>query len=77
MASDALSDYFSYADKGRMLRWGSLGYASYFVVGLPLVARIDEDGERWSLGRVLVQALAACMLILCLLEAWAKLVGPL
>lgn len=77
MASDALSSYFTYADRARMLRWGSLGYASYFVVGLPLVARIDEGGERWSLGSVLMQALAACMLILCLLEAWAQLVGPL
>ena len=77
MASEALSDYFSYADRGRMLRWGSFGYASYFIVGLPLVARIDEGEERWPLPRVLMQALAACMLILCLLEAWAKLVGPL
>ncbi|MEM9453570.1 MAG: hypothetical protein AAGF11_05295 [Myxococcota bacterium] len=90
MASDALADYFAYADKGRMLRWGSLGYASYFVVGLPLVAQIDEppdeppgeqahepNRERWPLRAVLVQALAACMLILCLLEVWAQLVGPL
>ena len=74
MATDALSAYFEYAERDRMLRFGSLGYASYFVVGLPLVRRIDA---RWSMGQVLMQALAACMLILCLLEAWAKLVGPL
>ncbi|MEX1362950.1 MAG: hypothetical protein AB1Z98_07480 [Nannocystaceae bacterium] len=74
MATDALSAYFEYADRDRMLALGSLGYASYFVVGLPLLRRIDRS---WSLGRVLVQALAACMLVLCLLEAWAKLVGPL
>ena len=43
----------------------------------PLKTLIDEGEERWSLGRVLGQALAACMLILCLLEAWATLVGPL
>ncbi len=77
MASDALSNHFSYADKGRMLRWGSLGYASYFVVGLPLVRGIDEGAERWPLARVLMQALAACMVILCLLEIWAQVVGPL
>lgn len=74
MATDALSAYFEYADRGRMLRLGSLGYAVYFVVGLPLVRRIDAS---WPLSRVLMQALATCMLILCLLEAWAKLVGPL
>jgi len=77
MASDALERYFAYADQARMLRWGSLAYASYFVVGLPLVSRIDEEGERWPLTKVLLHALAACMLILCALEVWAKLVGPL
>lgn len=78
MASDALRPYFQYADKGRMLALGSLGYASYFVVGLPLVFRIDEtEGDRWSVGRVVLQACAACLLILCLLAAWAKLVGPI
>jgi len=77
MASEALSSVFAYADRARMLRWGSLGYASYFVVGLPLVAAIDEGELRWSLRRVLQQALATCMLVLCLLEAWTKLVGPL
>lgn len=77
MASEALSSYFSYTDRDRMLRFGSIAYASYFVVGLPLVWRIDEDGNTWPLTRVLGHALAACMLILCLLELWAKLVGPL
>lgn len=78
MASDALRDYFEYADKGRMLRLGSWGYASYFIVGLPLVSLIDEDRrEPWSLGRVVLQACAACLLILGLLELWAKLVGPI
>src|SRR5688572_27268474 len=77
MASDAISEFFAYADKGRMLRVGSIGYAAYFVVGLPLVRRIDETGERWTLSRVVIQAFAACMMILVLLEVWAKLVGPL
>lgn len=77
MAADAIGEWFSYADKARMLRLGSLGYAAYFIVGLPLVRKIDEGAERWPLHQVALQALAACMLILCLLEAWAKLVGPL
>lgn len=77
MAADVIGEWFSYADKSRMLRLGSFGYAAYFIVGLPLVSKIDEGSERWTLRAVVMQALAACMLILCLLEAWAKLVGPI
>ncbi len=78
MASDAMLPYFEYADRGRMLVLGSWGYASYFIVGLPLVSQIDDArGERWPIGRVVLQACAACMLILALLELWAKLVGPI
>lgn len=78
MATDWLRDLFSYADRGRMLALGSFGYASYFVVGLPMLRQVDEDGARsWPIARVLVQALAAAMLILTLLELWAKIVGPL
>ena len=72
-----MRDLFSYADTSRMLALGSFGYAAYFVVGLPMVLRVDEGNERWSLGRVVLEALAASMLILCLLEVWAKIVGPL
>jgi cycloeucalenol cycloisomerase len=77
MANEQLSAYFSYADRGRMLALGSFGYATYFVVGLPMVYRMDEDGTRWSVGRVMLEALATCMMILVGLELWAKLVGPL
>jgi cycloeucalenol cycloisomerase len=78
MASDYLQPYFEYADKGRMLSLGSFGYASYFVVGLPLVFRIDEHAdERWPLGRVAMEASAACLMILGLLELWAHAIGPL
>ncbi|KAK5657420.1 hypothetical protein OQA88_2992 [Cercophora sp. LCS_1] len=74
MASPLLEDLFLYKDRERMLRLGSLGYASYFVVGLPMVSRIDGS---WSLGTVVKDALAASMAVLLLLEAWAKVVGPL
>jgi cycloeucalenol cycloisomerase len=77
MANEQLSAYFSYADRARMLAYGSFGYAIYFVVGLPMVYRMDEDGTRWPLRRVIVEALATCMMILVGLEVWAKLVGPL
>lgn len=77
MANDGLAAYFAYADQDKMLRFGSLGYAAYFLVGLPLVIRIDEHGEPWPLSRVLLEAVAACVAILLLLELWAAVVGPL
>ncbi|KAH8891945.1 hypothetical protein GQ53DRAFT_823349 [Thozetella sp. PMI_491] len=77
MASSLLSDLFHYQARDRMLTVGSFGYAAYFIVGLPMVRRIDAKGEVWPLGRVVIEALAACMMILVLLEAWAKVVGPL
>lgn len=90
MASPLLEDLFRYKDRDRMLKVGSLGYAAYFVVGLPMVGRIDEDSDsdkngdaedgeskEWTLGRVVIEALATCMGIMCLLEIWGKLVGPL
>lgn len=76
MATGAMADLFSYEKKDAMLALGSIGYASYFVVGLPMARTIDE-GERTPTLRVLQGALAACMLIFFLLEAWAKLVGRL
>jgi cycloeucalenol cycloisomerase len=77
MASDRLRDLFAYEHRDRMLAVGSVGYATYFVVGLPMVRRIDEGDEQWSIGRVVLEALASCMAILVLLELWAQLVGPL
>ncbi|KXX74690.1 Cycloeucalenol cycloisomerase [Madurella mycetomatis] len=77
MASPLLEDLFRYDDRGRMLRVGSLGYASYFVAGLPMVKRIDGGGEEWGIRKVAIEALATCMGIMILLEAWAKVVGPL
>lgn len=76
MANEALSDAFQYADRERMLALGSFGYAIYFVIGLPMVRRIDES-RTWTLGEVAQNALATCMLIALGLEAWAHLVGPL
>jgi cycloeucalenol cycloisomerase len=77
MASPLLSEFFAYESRHRMLKLGSLGYSSYFIAGLPMVQRIDSDGVRWTLERVLIEALATCMMILALLEVWAKTIGPL
>lgn len=76
MATDLMTDLFSYEKRDKMLFVGSLGYATYFVCALPLARRIDEDGPT-SVGRVLEMALAASMATLILLEVWSRLVGRL
>lgn len=78
MASPFISDLFWYADKPRMLRWGSLFYACYFLVSLPLLYRMDEPpGPRYSPGRAALDALAAGMLVMIILDALALALGPL
>ena len=77
MAADMLSDFFLYRDRQRMMWLGSFGYATYFIVGLPIIRRMDSDGELWTSGRVVMEALASCMAILLLLELWSKVIGPL
>lgn len=76
MASPLLEDLFRYRSRERMLKVGSLGYAAYFVAGLPMVKRIDRE-EDWGTGRVVVEALGTSMGIMVLLEVWAKVVGPI
>ncbi|KAF4948497.1 hypothetical protein FSARC_13734 [Fusarium sarcochroum] len=77
MATPLLSEVFSYADRDRMLKFGSIGYAAYFLGGVPMLKRIDSHGEDWTLSRVVIEAFAAFMGILVLFETWAKLAGPL
>lgn len=78
MASPWISDLFWYADKPRMLRWGSLFYACYFLVSLPLLYRMDEPpGPVFSPGRAALEALAAGMLVFMILDALALALGPL
>ncbi len=76
MATDLMVDLFSYDKRDRMLTVGSFGYATYFVVGLPIARRIDEPGKT-PVRTVLLEALGASMLILILLEVWARVVGRL
>lgn len=76
MAIPALRDVFSYPDRGRMLLVGSLFYASYFVISLPVFSQIDEH-EPWTLGRTIGSALAVCMGVLIVLDGWALVFGSL
>ena len=76
MAGGAIAEQFAYRDLPRMLKWGSLFYACYFVVSFPMIYRLDENpGEDWPLRRVCVEALAAGMLLLFLLDTAARFVG--
>lgn len=76
MAIPALQDVFTYPDRSRMLLVGSLFYASYFVISLPIFVRIDEE-RPWTLGQTIGSSLAACMGVLILLDGWALVFGRL
>jgi cycloeucalenol cycloisomerase len=78
MAGGSIAEQFGYRDLPRMLRWGSLFYACYFVVSFPMIFRLDENvGDDWPLRRVAVEALAAGMLLLLLLDTATRFVGRL
>lgn len=78
MTGGAIAEQFRYRDLGRMLRWGSLVYACYFVVSFPMVYRLDERPEDdWSPGRTAAEALAASMLVFLLLDLVARGIGTL
>jgi len=68
--------YYSFIDKNAMYRVGSLFYAIYFFVSFPMFYRMDEDSRKpYSLWRTVVDALAAGMLVTCLLDFWRIAVG--
>ncbi|KAF4335582.1 cycloeucalenol cycloisomerase [Fusarium beomiforme] len=77
MASPLLSDLFLYEKRDRMMKVGTFGYMIFFVTGLPMLGRVDSNGEDWPLSRVVIEALAAFTSMLLLFELWAKVVGPL
>ena len=74
LAVPALADVFEYADRGRMLLWGSVFYGSFFVISVPVFLGVDEEGE-WSLGGTLGSALGVGMGVFLVLDVWAKVIG--
>ncbi len=66
-----------YVDLEKMLTWGSVYYALYFLVSFPNVFRMDEDagGERWSLSRTVIEASAVSMISLFLIDLFTLLFG--
>lgn len=76
MATELLRGYFAYADKARMLRVGSLCYGTLLFLAQLVYLRIDADPDRPTpLRRVLWDALAVSMLVLCVYELFAYLLG--
>ena len=71
--------YYSFKDKAAMYKTGSLFYAIYFFVSFPMFFRMEEEprGKSFSLWRVVVDALAAGMLVTCLLDFWRLGVGSI
>ena len=65
-----------YVDLERMLQWGSVYYAMYFIVSFPNVFRLDEQQADWTLSRTVIEACAVSAISLLLLDLWALLLGP-
>jgi cycloeucalenol cycloisomerase len=78
MANDFMKDYFWYEDRGAMLKYGSIFYGGLFIIGLPFWFRIDEKpGAKMPMGRVVIEVLAANMLMLHWYDAWRLMLGPI
>ncbi len=72
MAHPSLADVFWYTDRARMLKLGSIFYATYFVISVPFLMRLGERGNEDSIRRVVVEALAASMLMFYALDVWTQ-----
>ena len=78
MANPEMADVFLYRDRAAMLRYGSIFYGGLFVIGLPFWFAIDEKaGERTPMRKVVLDVLAANMLMLLWYETWRLALGPL
>lgn len=68
--------YYTYPDFHAMMTVGSVFYSLFFIVTFPMFFRLDEDPHTpWSLERVVVNALAAMMLVLLFADWWRLFVG--
>ncbi|HEX3046386.1 MAG TPA: hypothetical protein VHY08_16630 [Bacillota bacterium] len=76
MATPMLQGTFYYRDINRMLSYGSLIYASYFVTSFPIFYFLDEKSdENWGLLRTIAAGLSASMLTFFLLDLWTRFIG--
>ena len=78
MANPWIESQFYYKDMERMLAYGSLFYALYFVASFPIFYQLDElANTSWSLTTTTAAALSASMIMLFLLDFAAAIFGPL
>lgn len=78
MANPWIDSLFYYEDMERMLAYGSLFYALYFIASFPIFYELDEAREaNWSLTLTAAAALSASMLMMFLLDFAAAIFGPL
>ncbi len=78
MANPWIESQFYYRDMERMLSYGSLFYALYFIPSFPIFYQLDESADTsWSLRLTVAAALSASMLMMFLLDFAAAIFGPL
>jgi cycloeucalenol cycloisomerase len=78
MANSMIEHQFYYRDMGRMLAYGSMFYATYFVASFPIFYHLDETRTaNWSLTKTAGAACAAGMIMLVLLDFATWFFGPL
>lgn len=63
--------YYSFVDRQKMYLIGTFFYAIYFFVSFPMFLRLDEEKEKWSVSRTVIDSLASAMLVfVCILETF-------
>lgn len=78
MANPLMASSFYYTNMPAMLKFGSIIYATYFVVSFPIFYHLDENAAApWDSIKVIAASLSASMLVLYLLETCAHWVGQL
>jgi cycloeucalenol cycloisomerase len=76
MTNPMMKGTFYYQDMSRMLSYGSILYACFFIVSFPIFYFIDEKpGKTWSLIQTTAGALSASMLTIFLLDLITKIIG--
>lgn len=78
MANPLMATSFYYTNMPAMLKFGSLIYATYFVVSFPIYYYLDENpAAPWDIFKVAAASLSASMLVFYLLDLCAHWVGTL
>ncbi len=78
MANPFIEQQFYYKDMARMLAYGSIMYAFYFLASFPIYYFLDENKDhRWTVWHTFTASCTASLLTLYLLDFWTHWVGPI